>query len=181
GGTNCPARRRAPGARRAEPGARPERGESRRPPATMARRRSRRSVQSMSAKSPHPRPHRRRPTQSNRRNRRSDTQGFTLPVQQSHDSRRASRAARGRLHPAPSLAHTKAGEVDLHIRVWRAVPGAAVATGLTFGGGEASAQYSPPGPAYPPAAVGPRMAPPMPVDAGDEPDYAPPPPPYYGP
>jgi lipoprotein-anchoring transpeptidase ErfK/SrfK len=63
----------------------------------------------------------------------------------------------------------------------RAVIVVALATGLTFVVGEASAQYYPSGPAYPPpAAVGPRMGPPMPVDA-DDPDYAPPPPPYYGP
>ena len=67
------------------------------------------------------------------------------------------------------------------MRALRAVTWVALATGLTFVAGEASAQYYPSGPAYPPAAVGPRMAPPMPVDAGDEPDYAPPPPPYYGP
>jgi lipoprotein-anchoring transpeptidase ErfK/SrfK len=55
-----------------------------------------------------------------------------------------------------------------------------LATGLSFVVSGASAQYYPSGPAYPPAAVGPRAAPPMPVDA-DDPDYAPPPPPYYGP
>src|ERR1700760_1144648 len=62
----------------------------------------------------------------------------------------------------------------------RAVTLVALATGLTFVVGEASAQYYPPAPAYPPAAVGPRMGPPMPVDV-DDPDYAPPPPPYYAP
>jgi lipoprotein-anchoring transpeptidase ErfK/SrfK len=58
----------------------------------------------------------------------------------------------------------------------RAVTWVALATGLTFVAGEASAQYYPSGPGYPP----PRMAAPMPVDV-DDPDYAPPPPPYYGP
>ena len=66
------------------------------------------------------------------------------------------------------------------MKTLRAVTLVALATGLTFVVGEASAQYYPSGPAYPPAAVGPRMGPPMPVDA-DDPDYAPPPPPYYGP
>ncbi len=62
----------------------------------------------------------------------------------------------------------------------RAVILVALATGLTFVAGGASAQYYPSGPAYPPPAVGPHAAPPMPVDV-DDPDYAPPPPPYYGP
>jgi lipoprotein-anchoring transpeptidase ErfK/SrfK len=57
----------------------------------------------------------------------------------------------------------------------RAVTWVALATGLTFVVGGASAQYYPSGPGYPP-----RAAAPMPVEA-DEPDYAPPPPPYYGP
>ena len=59
------------------------------------------------------------------------------------------------------------------MKTLRAVTLVALATGLTFVVGEASAQYYPSGPAYPPAAVGPRMGPPMPVDA-DDPDYAPP-------
>jgi lipoprotein-anchoring transpeptidase ErfK/SrfK len=63
------------------------------------------------------------------------------------------------------------------MRTLRAVIWVALATGLTFVVGEASAQYYPSGPAYP----APRMGPPMPVDADDGPDYAPPPPPYYGP
>src|SRR4029077_19851432 len=70
-----------------------------------------------------------------------------------------------------------AGEVDLRMKTLRAVTWVALATGLTFVVGEASAQYYPSGPAYP----APRMGPPMPVDADEGPDYAPPPPPYYGP
>jgi lipoprotein-anchoring transpeptidase ErfK/SrfK len=62
----------------------------------------------------------------------------------------------------------------------RAVTLVALATGLTFVASGASAQYYPSGPAYPPAAVGPRAAASMPIEA-DDPDYAPPPPPYYGP
>ena len=62
------------------------------------------------------------------------------------------------------------------MRTLRVVTWVALATGLTFVVGEASAQYYPSGPAYP----APRMAQPVPVDV-DDPDYAPPPPPYYGP
>ena len=71
------------------------------------------------------------------------------------------------------------------MRAMRAVIVVALATGFAFVVSEASAQYYPPGPDYPPARVGPgvRYAPPMPVERADEgPDiYAPPPPPYYGP
>src|ERR1051325_6693815 len=81
--------------------------------------------------------------------------------------------AGGRLHPAPTAAHTKAGEVDLRMTILRAVTMVALATGFTCVVGAASAQYYPSGPAYPPRAV-------APVDADDS-DYAPPPPPYYGP
>ena len=60
----------------------------------------------------------------------------------------------------------------------------AVAIGLAFVAGDASAQYYPPGPySPPPPAYGPavRMGPPVPVDQADAPDiYAPPPPPYNG-
>jgi lipoprotein-anchoring transpeptidase ErfK/SrfK len=66
------------------------------------------------------------------------------------------------------------------MKALRVVTVVALATGFTLVVGEAPAQYYPSGPAYPPAAVGPRAAPPMPVEA-DDPDYAPPPPPYYGP
>ncbi len=66
------------------------------------------------------------------------------------------------------------------MKALHAVTVVALATGFTLVVGEASAQYYPSGPAYPPAAVGPRAAPPMPVEADDQ-DYAPPPPPYYGP
>jgi lipoprotein-anchoring transpeptidase ErfK/SrfK len=67
--------------------------------------------------------------------------------------------------------------VDIQMKALHAVTWVALATGLTFVVGEASAQYYPSGPAYP----APRMGPPMPVDADEGPDYAPPPPPYYGP
>ncbi len=65
------------------------------------------------------------------------------------------------------------------MRALRAVTWVALATGLTFAVGEASAQYYPSGPAYPAS----RMGPPVPVDADQGPDaYTPPPPaPYYGP
>jgi lipoprotein-anchoring transpeptidase ErfK/SrfK len=66
----------------------------------------------------------------------------------------------------------------------RATTLVAVATGLVFVMGDATAQYYPPGPNNPPPyAPGVRMGPPMPVEqADDQPDiYAPPPPPYHGP